>query len=110
MITTRYDQRTEQRLCWPQLRSSPPYSIVVIHPPHFGRVIALALIRNTTVVGDSQGLKAVREGDGGTVADEGVQRPIRQRIEGYPEKAKANMHHARLVFVNTDYLLSWCCT
>ncbi|CAM9369821.1 unnamed protein product [Ectocarpus sp. 8 AP-2014] len=43
----------------------------------------------------SEGLKAVRESDGGTKADEGVQRLIRRRIEGYPEEAMANMHHAR---------------
>lgn len=44
-----------------------------------------------------QGLKAVRESDGGTKADEGVQQLIRRRIEGYPEEAMANMHHARSV-------------
>lgn len=44
-----------------------------------------------------QGLKAVRESDGGTEADEGVQRLIRRRIERYPDEAKANMHHARSV-------------
>ncbi|CAM9897730.1 unnamed protein product [Ectocarpus sp. 4 AP-2014] len=43
----------------------------------------------------SEGLKAVRESDGGTKADEGVQQLIRRRIEGYPEEAMANMHHAR---------------
>eukprot|EP00903_Cladosiphon_okamuranus_P017102 g15757.t1 len=43
----------------------------------------------------SEGLKAVRESDGGTEADEGVQRLIRHRIERYPEEAKASMHHAR---------------
>lgn len=42
-------------------------------------------------------MKAVRESDGGTKADEGVQRLIRCRIEGYPEKATADMHHARSV-------------
>lgn len=49
-----------------------------------------------------QGLKAARESDGGTEADEGVQRLIRRRIEGYPDEAKANMHHARSV--NGKYL------
>lgn len=44
-----------------------------------------------------QGLKAVRESDGGTEADEGVQRLIRRRIQGYPDDATANMHHARSV-------------
>lgn len=29
------------------------------------------------------------------MADEGVQRLIRRRIGTYPEKAKADMHHAR---------------
>eukprot|EP00752_Nemacystus_decipiens_P012159 g10778.t1 len=43
----------------------------------------------------SEGLKAIRESDGGTEADEGVQRLIRRRIERYPDEAKANMHHAR---------------
>lgn len=45
----------------------------------------------------SQGLKAVRESDEATTADEGVQRLIRRRIEGYPDKAQADMHHARSV-------------
>lgn len=45
----------------------------------------------------SQGLKAVRESDGGTIADEGVQRLIRRRIDDYPEKANADMHFARSV-------------
>lgn len=44
-----------------------------------------------------QGLKAIRESDGGTEADEGVQRLIRRRIGGYPDEAKASMHHARSV-------------
>ncbi|CAM9685156.1 unnamed protein product [Pylaiella littoralis] len=43
----------------------------------------------------SEGLKAIRESDGGTEADEGVQRLIRRRIGGYPHEAKASMHHAR---------------
>ncbi|CAM9181904.1 unnamed protein product [Laminaria digitata] len=47
------------------------------------------------VISLSEGLKAVRESDGWTKADEGVQRLIRCRIEGYPEKATADMHHAR---------------
>lgn len=45
----------------------------------------------------AQGLKAVREGDGATVADEGVQRLIRRRVEVYPDKAARDMHRARCV-------------
>ncbi|CAM9204796.1 unnamed protein product, partial [Hapterophycus canaliculatus] len=43
----------------------------------------------------SEGLKAVRESDGSTEADEGVQRLIRRRIKGYPDEAQANIHHVR---------------
>ncbi|CAM9826608.1 unnamed protein product [Ascophyllum nodosum] len=42
-----------------------------------------------------EGLSAVREGDGCTVADEGVQRLIRRRVEVYPDKAQAEMHRVR---------------
>ncbi|CAM9315356.1 unnamed protein product, partial [Sphacelaria rigidula] len=42
-----------------------------------------------------EGLKAVREADGTTTADDGVQQLIRRRIEVYPDKAAADMHHAR---------------
>lgn len=48
-------------------------------------------------------MKAVREGDGVTLADEGVQRLIRRRIEGYPDKADSERHRAR--FVSFDALL-----
>ncbi|CAM9494379.1 unnamed protein product, partial [Scytosiphon promiscuus] len=43
----------------------------------------------------SEGLKAIRESDGSTEADEGVQRLIRRRIEGYPDEAQATLHHVR---------------
>lgn len=54
-----------------------------------------------------QGLKAVRESEGGTEADEGVQRLIRRRIERYPDEAKANMHHARSVKNTSQTLQLW---
>lgn len=39
----------------------------------------------------------MRESDLGTIADEGVQRLLRRRVDGYPDKVKADMHHARSV-------------
>ncbi|CAM9630188.1 unnamed protein product, partial [Choristocarpus tenellus] len=43
----------------------------------------------------SEGLKAVREGDDHTIADESVQRLIQRKIEGYPEKVQNEMHQVR---------------
>lgn len=52
-----------------------------------------------------QGLKAVREGDGVTAADEDVQRLVKQRITVYPDKAVGDMHHAR--WVRGDFARGW---
>ena len=61
----------------------------------FGDNKSARFFNRQRVFNTCQGLKAVRESDGGTEADEGVQRLIRRRIGGYPDEAKANMHHAR---------------
>lgn len=53
-----------------------------------------------------QGLKAVRAGEGSTIAGEGVQRLVRRRMQGYPERMRAEMHHARCAPEKCDPLTS----